>query len=146
MSSLLSFTPEVTYGGRGCLPRGRLLNKHGYAFIETTEPLLCGRADRYAGWRVPLHSDPLVIPVGNGTKTYGSCRDAMYLDTVYKTSEHKVKGSYLHDIDSMKVEMDRYYANRDANNYNLRVPLYNDLQNKRLKLCRTPQLYSRSQV
>ena len=56
----------------------------------------------------------------------------MYLDTVYKTSEQKVKDLTSH-IDSMKVEMDRYYANRDANNYNLRIPLYNDLQNKRLK-------------
>ena len=34
----------------------------------------------------------------------------------------------LTQIDSMKTEMDGFYAKRDVNNYNLRVPLYNDLQ------------------
>lgn len=129
--SLLSFTPE-SHMAVGVVCPGGDYKRTGYAFIETTNLSFAGVPTDTLGGGVPLVSYPLVIPVGNGTKIYGSCRDAAYLDTVYKTSEKKVK-DLTTQIDSMKAEMDRYYATRDANNYNLRIPLYNDLQNKRMK-------------
>jgi hypothetical protein len=129
--SLLSFTPESHMAVGVVCPDGDY-KRTGYAFIETTNLSFAGVPTDTLGGGVPLVSYPLVILVGNGTKIYGSCMDAVYLDTVYKTSEQKVKDLTTR-IDSMNAEMNRYYATRDANNYNLRIPLYNDLQNKRLK-------------
>jgi hypothetical protein len=36
-------------------------------------------------------------------------------------------------INTLKAEMDEYFARNDINNYNLRVQDYNDLQNRRLQ-------------
>jgi hypothetical protein len=73
----------------------------------------------------------VVIPIGNGTKTYNSCNEGLYLNTMINTTEQDV-GDLTARLDSLKRTMDAYYAKRDANNYNLRVPVYNDLQKKRL--------------
>jgi hypothetical protein len=127
--SLLSFAPE-THMAVGIVCPGGEYQHTGYAFIETTNLSFAGVPTEILGGGIPLRSSPRVIPVGNGTKTYGSCGETLSLNSVYKSSEQEVKDLTAR-IDSLKTEMDGYYAKRDVNNYNLRVPLYNDLQRKR---------------
>jgi len=129
--SLLSFKPESHMAVGVVCPGGEF--KHtGYTFVETTNLSFVGIPTITLSEGVPLFSDPQVINVGNGTKTFGSCKEALYMDSVLKTSETNVKDLTAR-IDSLKNEMDGYYTKRDAENYNLRVPLFNDLQRKRLK-------------
>ena len=127
--SLLSFTPESHMAVGIACPGGEY-KQTGYAFVETTNLSFAGVPTDTLREGVPLRSDPQVIRVGNGTKSYGRCRQAISIDSVYKTSEQKVK-ELTAQIDSLKSEMDGYYTKRDAYNYNLRVPRYNDLQHKR---------------
>jgi hypothetical protein len=127
--SLLSFTPE-SHMAVGVVCPGGEYRQTGYAFIETTNLSFVGIPTDTLREGVPLQSDPQVIRVGNGTKTFGSCKEALYLDSVLMTSETKVMDLTAR-IDLLKAEMDGYYAERDAKNYNQRVPLYNDLQKTR---------------
>lgn len=129
--SLLSFTPE-SHMAVGVVCPGGEYKQTGYTFVETTNLSFVGVPTDSLSEGVPLLSDPQIITVGNGTKTFGSCKEALYMDSVYKTSETNVKDLTVR-IELLKTEMDGYYTKRDANNYNLRVPLYNDLQHKRLQ-------------
>jgi hypothetical protein len=129
--SLLSFTPE-SHMAVGVVCPGGEYKQTGYAFVETTNLSFAGVPTDTLSEGIQLRSDPLVIPVGNGTKIYGKCGEGLYMNSVYQTSEQRVK-DLTAQIDSMKTVMDGLYAKRDANNYNLRVPLYNDLQRKRLQ-------------
>jgi len=128
--SLLSFTPESHMAVGVVCPDGEY-RQTGYVFIETTNLSLVGIPTDILREGVPLQSDPQVIRVGNGTKTFGSCKEAVYLDSLLMSSETKVM-ELTTKIDSLKTEMDGYYAARDAKNYNERVPVYNDLQKTRL--------------
>jgi len=128
--SLLSFAPE-SHMAVGVVCPGGEYRQTGYAFIETTNLSLVGIPTDTLREGVALQSDPQVIRVGNGTKTFGSCKEALYLDSMLITSETKVMDLTAR-IDSLKTEMDGYYAERDAKNYNQRVPHYNDLQKTRL--------------
>ena len=129
--SLLSFVPE-SHMAVGVVCPGGEYKQTGYAFVETTNLSFDGVPTDTLSEGVLLRSDPIVIPVGNGTKIYGKCGEGLFLNSVYQTSELKVK-DLTAQIDSMRAVMDELYARRDANNYNLRVPLYNDLQHKRLR-------------
>jgi hypothetical protein len=129
--SLLSFTPE-SHMAVGVICQGGEYKQTGYAFVETTNLSFAGVPTDTLSEGIQLRSDPLVIPVGNGTKIYGKCGEGLFMNSVYQTSEQRVK-DLTAQIDSMKSVMDGLYAKRDANNYNLRVPLYNDLQHKRLQ-------------
>jgi hypothetical protein len=128
--SLLSFTPE-SHMAVGVVCPGGEYKQTGYTFVETTNLSFAGIPTDTLIEGVPLDSDPRVIRVGNGTKIFGSCGEALYLNSVLKSSEKNVS-DITAQIDSLKIEMTGYYTKRDAENYNLRVPLFNDLQRKRL--------------
>ena len=128
--SLLSFAPE-SHMAVGVVCPGGEYKKTGYVFIETTNLSLVGIPTDTLRAGVPLQSDPQVIRVGNGTKSFGSCKEALYLDSVLVSSETKVVDLTAR-IDALKIELDGYYRERDAKNYNERVPVYNDLQKTRL--------------
>ena len=129
--SLLLFTPE-SHMAVGVVCPGGEYKQTGYAYIETTNLSFAGVPTDTLGDGIQLRSDPFVIPVGNGTRIYGMCGEGLYINSVYKASEQKVNDLTV-QIDSMKTVMDGFYAERDVNNYNLRVPLYNNLQRQRLK-------------
>jgi hypothetical protein len=129
--SLLSFTPE-SHMAVGVICPGGEYKKTGYTFIETTNLSFAGVTTDTLGDNTRLLSDPLVIRVGNGTKVYRSCSESQYMDSVYDLSEQKVM-ELTKQIDTLKAEMDGYYAKHDVKNYNQRVPLFNDLQHKRLQ-------------
>jgi len=129
--TLFSFAPE-SHMAVGIVCPGGEYKQTGYAFIETTNLSFAGVPTDTLGDDTRLHSDPLVIRIGNGTKTYGSCNESLYLDTIFDLSEKKVE-ELTKQIDTLKAEMDGYYADRDAKNYNQRVPVFNNLQHTRMK-------------
>jgi len=129
--SLLSFNPESHMAVGVVCPEGEYKNT-GYSFVESTNLSFAGVPTETVGDDIRLLSDPLVIRVGNGTKTYGSCSESLYLDSVYVQSERKVV-ELTKEINALKAEMDGYYAQRDVKNYNQRVPLFNNLQDSRMR-------------
>lgn len=129
--SLLLFTPE-SHMAVGVVCPGGEYKQTGYAYVETTNLSFAGVPTDTLSEGIQLRSDPLVIPIGNGTKSYGMCGEGHYIYSVYQTSEQKVN-DLTAQIDSMKTVMDGFYAVRDVNDYNLRVPLYNNLQRQRLE-------------
>jgi hypothetical protein len=129
--ALLSF-PEESHMAAGVVCSGTNYRNTGYAYVETTELSFVGVPTETLEGGVKLESTPIVIPVGNGTKTYGSCEETGYLDSVFQSSEQNVNLLTL-QIDSLKEQMNRLYQAHDVNGYNMRVPVFNDLQHKRLK-------------
>lgn len=129
--ALLSF-PNESHMAIGVVCSGTDYKNTGYAFVETTELSFVGVPTETLEGGTQLVSTPIVIPVGNGTKTYGSCGESLYLDSVFHSSETEVN-ILTPQIDAMKGQMDSLYQTQDVNGYNLRVPIYNDLQHKRLQ-------------
>jgi hypothetical protein len=128
--ALLSF-PNESHMAVGVVCPGTDYRNTGYAFVETTELSFVGVPTETLEGGAQLVSTPIVIPVGNGTKTYGSCDESLYLDSVFHSSETEVN-TLTPQIDAMKGQMDSLYQAHDVNGYNMRVPIFNDLQNKRL--------------
>ncbi|HEX3001661.1 MAG TPA: hypothetical protein VHN82_04745 [Methanoregula sp.] len=123
--SLLSFPPEAHMAVGVACPGGEYKST-GYAFIETTNHSFVGVPADTLGDNIRLVSDPLVFRVGDGTMPYRRCNESLYLNSVVDLSEQRV-AELTDSINSLKVEMDRYYKSRDAGNYNQRVPVYNHL-------------------
>lgn len=123
--SLLSFTPEEHMAVGVACPDGEY-KRTGYAFIETTNISFVGVPTDTFGDNTRLNSDPLVIRIGDGTLAYHRCSESLYLNSVVGRSEQRVT-ELTGRIDALKIEMDQYYKNRDARNYNQRVPVFNDL-------------------
>jgi hypothetical protein len=128
--ALLSF-PNESHMAIGVVCTGADYKNTGYAFVETTELSFVGVPTETLEGGTQLVSTPIVIPVGNRTKTYGSCGEGLYLDSVFHSSETEVN-AMTPRIDAMSVQMDGLYQAHDVNGYNMRVPIFNDLQNKRL--------------
>lgn len=129
--SLLSFAPEA-HMAVGVACGGGEYKRTGYAFIETTNLSFVGVPTDNLGDDTRLLSDPLVTRVGNGTKTYTSCTESLYLDSVYTRSEERVTDLSA-QIETLRERMDGYYAQRNVKNYNELVPVFNNLQKTRLK-------------
>jgi hypothetical protein len=129
--SLLSFAPESHMAVGVVCPGGEYVGT-GYAFIETTNLSYPGVPAADLGGRTTLRSSPRVIRIGNGTAIYGSCSESLFLDSISRQSERRVENLTV-QIDALKTELDRYYADYDVANYNQRVPIYNDLQRIRIE-------------
>jgi hypothetical protein len=129
--TLLSF-PQESHMAIGVVCPGANYKNTGYAFVETTELSFVGVPTETLEGGTQLVSAPVVIPVGNGTKTYGSCGEGLYLDSVFHSTETEVN-TLTPQIDAMKGQMDSLYQAHDVNGYNMRVPVFNNLQNTRLQ-------------
>ncbi len=129
--SLLSFAPE-SHMAVGVVCPGGEYRQTGYAFIETTNFSFPGVPSRILGTGIFLQSNPQVIRIGNGTITYKSCNESLYLDSVVALSEQRVE-LLTGEIDEMRTKMDRYYSEHDIRNYNELVPVFNNLQQDRMK-------------
>lgn len=128
--ALLSF-PQESHMAIGVVCPGNDYKNTGYVYVETTELSFVGVPTETLSGGIPLASTPVVIPVGNGTKTYGSCNEGLYLDSVVRSSEREVS-TLTPQIDTMKGQMDSLYQAHDVNGYNLRVPIFNNLQHRRM--------------
>jgi hypothetical protein len=101
--------------------------KHtGYAYIETTNFSFAGIPPDGLTGGIVLKSEPVVISLGNGTKTYQSCVQTSYLDQMYRMSGQKFF-ELSGEAGAMKKELQELSDARNINGYNRRVPVYNDL-------------------
>jgi hypothetical protein len=89
--ALLAFSPE-SHMALGVGSADSLYKDTGYAFLETTNLSYVGvPPDELAGG-VVLTSEPLIIPVGNGTTLYTSGAETSYINDMSTISEQKVQG------------------------------------------------------
>ena len=132
MSPFSPFPRNLTWQLAWCA-RERTIRIPGTYSSKQPNCPLSGVPTETLGGNIPLVSTPIVIPVGNGTKTYGSCEvEPVPWIRVLQSSEQEVKTRHP-GIDAMKGQMDNFYQARDVNDYNLNVPLFNNLQNERLQ-------------
>ena len=87
--SLLLFTPEV-HMAVGVGSTDSLYKDTGYAYLETTNLSYVGVPPDELEGGVSLTSEPMVIPVGNGTTLYTSGAETAYIHDMSSISEQKV--------------------------------------------------------
>ena len=110
----------------------------GYAFIETTTPGFVGMPPDTVGDGLTLSSDPQVIKLGDGTKSYGSGSQVMAILAAAEAAEQKAAklAGELQKADagltplqakaqSLKSQMEARLAAGDTVAYNSLVPTYN---------------------
>jgi len=135
--SLLYFDPELHMGvGIDCGDEG--YKDTGYGYIETTNVTLVGIIPPALQGNTVLSSDPLVIPVGNGTRTYTRCNETRAIWENFKETEAILEGSksgilalesrLKAESESLELQRSNLDAQLSAGNnraYNNLVPAYN---------------------
>jgi len=87
--SLLLFTPEA-HMAVGVGSTDALYKDTGYAYLESTNLSYVGVPPDELEGGVRLTSEPMVIPVGNGTTLYTSGAETAYIHDMSSISEQKV--------------------------------------------------------
>jgi hypothetical protein len=129
----------------------------GYAFLETTNYSYIGVPTDKLGNNLTLYSDPVIIPISNGTKVYRSGSDTRYIHDMYVLSDKKLKElepqvkntesdlkSQQEKIAQLKSQIQKIRDTGNSENYNAQVVIYNALvsdYNTRLNMYR--QLFAR---
>ncbi len=111
-----------------------------YAYLEVTNASYVGIPPQELADGTVIASDPLVIPVGDGTLDYGSCEDVRAIEDALLVSharfaaledEVEDRAAALQETEgklaSLRAEMDRLHAAGNIVEYNARVPAYNGL-------------------
>ena len=154
--ALFLFGPE-SHMAVGVGSEDYLYKNTGYAFVETTNYSFVGMPTDKLKGNLTLFSDPVIIPISNGTKLYGSGKETRYIYDMYSLSDQRVKElepevkSMGADITSQKEKIARLESQmqglRTSGNivsYNAQVPVHNALvsdYNTRLNSYR--QLFAR---
>ena len=88
--ALLLFGPE-SHMAVGVGSDDYLYKNTGYTFVETTNYSFVGVPTDKLGGNLTLYSDPVIIPISNGTKFYGSGSETRYIHDMYVLSDQKAK-------------------------------------------------------
>ena len=88
--ALLLFGPE-SHMAVGVGSDDYLYKNTGYTFVETTNYTFVGVPTDKLGGNLTLYSDPVVIPISNGTKFYGSGSETRYIHDMYVLSDRKIQ-------------------------------------------------------
>lgn len=112
----------------------------GYAFVETTNYSFVGVPTDKLGGNLTLYSDPVIIPISNGTKFYGSGSETRYIHDMYELSDRKVKelgpqvksteedlASQQEKITRLGLQMQDLKITGNTGSYNAQVPVHNAL-------------------
>ncbi|MCX6682438.1 MAG: hypothetical protein NTY71_05580 [Methanoregula sp.] len=83
--ALFSFTPE-SHMAVGISSPAAAFKNSSYAYIETTNLSFICIVPAHLGEGIAISSDPLVIPIGNGTRPYTACDQTFAINTAYITS------------------------------------------------------------
>jgi hypothetical protein len=134
-----------------------LFKTTGYTYIETTNLSYVGVPTDVLQGNLTLESDPLVIRIGNGTRTYGSGKETRYINEMFGLTKQKageleqeVKRNEAdllvrqNEIIDLKTRMIQLKDSGDIRTYNDIVARHNALvsdYNARLALYR--QTFSR---
>lgn len=129
----------------------------GYAFVETTNFSFVGVPTDKLGGNLTLYSDPVIIPISNGTKFFGSGSETRYIHDMYVLSDQKIKelepqvksmGSDLtsqqEKIAQLESQIREIRNTGNSGSYNTQVAVHNALvsdYNSRLNAYR--QLFAR---
>jgi hypothetical protein len=115
----------------------------GYAYVETTEPLLVGLPPEKLTGDVELASEPAVVRIGNGAQEYSAAKDIAYIRR--RTSEVREAREELDALiraNNIELEEQRatlsaekermedsgaIHSQAEVREYNERVREYNDL-------------------
>lgn len=112
----------------------------GYAFVETTNYSFVGVPTDKLGGNLTLYSDPVIIPISNGTKFYGSGSETRYIHDMYELSDRKVKefgpqvksteedlASQQEKITRLGLQMQDLKITGNTGSYNAQIPVHNAL-------------------
>jgi hypothetical protein len=112
----------------------------GYAFVETTNYSFIGVPTDKLGGNLSLYSEPVVIPISNGTKSYGSGSETRSIHDMYVTSDLKAKEleprvkslganltSQQEKIARLESQMKDMKITGNTGGYNAQVPVHNAL-------------------
>ena len=154
--ALLLFVPE-SHMAVGVGSDKYLYKNTGYTFIETTNYSFVGVPTEKLGGNLTLYSDPVIIPISNGTKFYTSGSETRYIHDMYVLSDLKVKElePQVKNIESdlayqkekiaqLKLQIQEIRNPGNSNSYNAQVAVHNTLvsdYNSRLNAYR--ELFSR---
>ncbi len=154
--ALLLFVPE-SHMAVGVGSDKYLYKNTGYTFIETTNYSFVGVPTEKLGGDLTLYSDPVIIPISNGTKFYTSGSETRYIHDMYVLSDLKVKElepevknmesdlTYQKEkIAQLKLQIQKIRNTGNSNSYNAQVAVHNALvsdYNSRLNAYR--ELFSR---
>ncbi len=136
--ALLYFEPELHMAvGVDCGDAG--YKNSGYGFIETTNISYVGVEPDILTGGVVLESEPLVFPVGNGTKTYTRCNETRTIHDAQEVIKQELSGmeseiDLMADrLETMKTgiqetenEMDSLLAGGRVREYNIMVMDFNE--------------------
>jgi hypothetical protein len=117
-----------------------LYKNTGYAYIETTNFSFVAIPPDSLRGGVVLQSDPLVVPIGSGTKVYHSGKETRYIDDMYTLSGQKLAqlagevNTLGDELDAQKIqisglesEMKQAKSSGNIAWYNTQVPVHNNL-------------------
>ena len=154
--ALLLFGPE-SHMAVGVGSDDYLYKNTGYAFVETTNFSFVGVPTDKLGGNLTLYSDPVIIPISNGTKFFGSGSETRYIHDMYVLSDQKIKelepqvkrmGSDLtsqqEKIAQLESQIQEIRNTGNSGSYNTQVAVHNALvsdYNSRLNEYR--QLFAR---
>ncbi|HWS22162.1 MAG TPA: hypothetical protein VN227_05950 [Methanoregula sp.] len=154
--ALLLFGPE-SHMAVGVGSDKYLYKNTGYTFVETTNYSFVGVPTEKLGGNLTLYSDPVIIPISNGTKFYTSGSETRYIHDMYVLSDLKVKElepqvknmesdlTYQKEkIAQLKLHIQEIRNTGNSNSYNAQVAVHNALvsdYNSRLNVYR--ELFSR---
>jgi len=154
--ALLLFGPE-SHMAVGVGSDDYLYKNTGYAFVETTNFSFVGVPTDKLGGNLTLYSDPVIIPISNGTKFFGSGSETRYIHDMYVLSDQKIKelepqvksmGSDLtsqqEKIAQLESQIQEIRNTGNSGSYNTQVAVHNALvsdYNSRLNAYR--QLFAR---
>jgi hypothetical protein len=123
--SLLYFSPEE-HMAVGVAGSGSTYRDTGYLYIETTNPSYVGISPKNLTGGVPLRSYPLVIRIGNGTRSFERNNETQYISDALASADERII-SLRPDILSYKQKIDDTSQNKRLNEYTALVEEYNAL-------------------
>ena len=117
-----------------------LFKNTGYTFVETTNYSFVGVPTDKLGGNLTLYSDPVIIPISNGTKFYGSGSETRYIHDMYVLSDLKVKElepqvknmesdliSQQEKITQLESQIQKIRNTGNSGSYNAQVAVHNAL-------------------
>ena len=98
----------------------------GYGYVAVTNVSLVGVPEARLTGGVNLTSDPLVIPVANGTLLYGGCQETQSIEKALERTEERA-GSLSADLASLSARMNDLRSRGRFVEYNQLVAQYEAL-------------------
>jgi uncharacterized membrane protein len=139
--TLLSFSPEA-HMALGIASTDALYRDIGFAYLETTNLSYVGVPPTELTNGVILTSEPLIIPVGDGTMEYTSGGETTYIATMADTSAQKAEAlgqqvqaeesallAQKDRIEQLETQMEVFKNNGNIQAYNAQVGTHNVLVN-----------------